>query len=111
MLDVANQVIGFVEGPLNHGAFSLTLSPGQAIVGVASENGIAVTLAGQPFQGSRFAHLGTVSKIAGRYFGVAHGPAGESQVMFIIDSFKHIIMIQRSGSVLTGGFGTVTPPA
>ena len=108
MLDVANQVIGFVEGPLNHGAFSLTLSTGQAIVGVASENGVAFTLAGQPFQASRFATFGTDSKIAGRYFGVAHGPTGESQVMFIIDSFKHIIMVQRTGTVLTGGFGTVS---
>lgn len=110
MLDVAGQVIGFAEGPLSHGAFSLTLTTGQAIVGMASENGIAFTLAGQPFQASRFATFGTDSKIAGRYFGVAHGPTGESQVMFIIDSFKHIIMVQRSGSVLTGGFGTVTPP-
>jgi hypothetical protein len=30
--------------------------------------------------------------------------------MFIIDSSKHIIMIQRTGSVLSGGFGTVTAP-
>jgi hypothetical protein len=110
MLDVAGQVIGFAEGPLNHGAFSLTLTTGQAIVGVANEHGIAFTLAGQPFQASRFSTFGTESRIAGRYFGVAHGPTGESQVMFIIDSSKHIIMIQRTGSVLSGGFGTVTPP-
>jgi hypothetical protein len=110
MLDVAGQVIGFAEGPLSHGSFSLTLTTGQAIVGTANENGIAFTLAGQPFQASLFATFGTDSKIAGRYFGVAHGPTGESQVMFIIDSNKHIIMIQRTGSVLTGGFGTVTPP-
>jgi hypothetical protein len=109
-LDVAGQVIGFAEGPLSHGAFSLTLTNGQAIVGTASENGITFTLAGQPFQASRFATFGTDSAIAGRYFGVAHGPTGESQVMFIIDSNKHIIMIQRTGTLLTGGFGTVTPP-
>ena len=110
MLDVAGQAIGFAEGQLSHGAFSLTLTTGQAIVGTASEQGISFTLAGQPFQASRFATFGTDSKIAGRYFGVAHGPTGESQVMFIIDSFKHIIMVQRTGTVLTGGFGTVTAP-
>jgi len=110
MLDVAGQVIGFAEGPLNHGLFSLQLTTGQAVVGAASENGIAFTLAGQPFQAVRFSTFGTDSAIAGRYFGVAHGPTGESQVMFIIDSNKHIIMVQRTGSLLTGGFGTVTPP-
>jgi hypothetical protein len=111
MLDVAGQVIGFAEGPLYHGLFSLKLTTGQAVVGTASENGIAFTLAGQPFQASRFSTFGTDSAIAGRYFGVAHGPTGESQVMFIIDSNKHIIMIQRTGTLLTGGFGAVTPPA
>jgi hypothetical protein len=110
MLDIAGQVIGFAEGPLVNSYFSLTLTTGQAIVGKATENGITFTLAGQPFQASRFATFGTDSRIAGRYFGVAHGPTGESQVMFIIDSSKHIIMIQRTGSVLTGGFGTVTAP-
>ena len=109
-LDVAGQVIGFAEGPLSHGSFSLTLTTGQAIAGTANENGIAFTLAGQPYQAARFATFGTDSRIAGRYIGVAHGPTGESQVMFIIDSNKHIIMIQRTGSLLTGGFGTVTPP-
>ena len=110
MLDIAGQVIGFAEGPLVNGYFSLTLTTGQAIVGKATENGITFNLAGQPFQASRFATFGTDSKIAGRYFGVAHGPTGESQVMFIIDSSKHIIMVQRTGTVLTGGFGTVTAP-
>src|SRR3954466_16183814 len=110
MLDIAGQVIGFAEGPLSHGSFSLTLTTGQAIAGMANENGIAFTLAGQPYQAPPFATFGTDSKIAGRYFGVAHGPNGESQVMFIIDSNKHIIMIQRTGSFLTGGFGSVTPP-
>jgi hypothetical protein len=110
MLDIAGQVIGFAEGPLANGNFSLTLTTGQAIVGQATENGITFTLAGQPFQATRFATFGTDSRIAGRYFGVAHGPTGESQVMFIIDSSRHIIMIQRAGTVLTGGFGTVTAP-
>ena len=110
MLDIAGQVIGFAEGPLVNGYFSLKLTTGQAIVGKATENGITFTLAGQPFQAGRFSTFGTDSRIAGRYFGVAHGPTGESQVMFIIDSSKHIIMVQRTGSVLTGGFGTVTAP-
>src|ERR1700704_3373284 len=110
MLDIAGQVIGFAEGPLVNGYFSLKLTTGQAIVGKATENGITFTLAGQPFQASRFATFGTDSRIAGRYFGVAHGPTGESQVMFIIDSSKHIIMVQRTGTVLTGGFGNVTAP-
>ena len=110
MLDIAGQVIGFAEGPLVNSYFSLTLTTGQAIVGKATENGITFTLAGQPFQASRFATFGTDSQIAGRYFGVAHGPTGESQVMFIIDSSRHIIMIQRTGAVLTGGFGAVTAP-
>jgi hypothetical protein len=110
MLDIAGQVIGFAEGPLVNGYFSLNLTTGQALVGKATENGITFTLAGQPFQATRFATFGTDSRIAGRYFGVAHGPTGESQVMFIIDSSKHIIMVQRTGTVLTGGFGTVTAP-
>lgn len=109
-LDISGQVIGFAEGPLNHGAFSMMLTTGQAIVGAATENGIAFTLDGQPFQATRFSTFGTDSKIAGRYIGVAHGPTGESQVMFIIDSNKHIIMVQRTGTTLTGGFGTVTAP-
>src|SRR3954468_11746889 len=110
MLDIAGQVIGFAEGPLYRGLFSLKLTTGQAVVGTANENGIAFTLAGQPFQASRFSTFGTDSAIAGRYFGVAHGPNGESQVMFIIDSNQHIILVQRTGSLLTGGFGTVTAP-
>jgi hypothetical protein len=111
MLDVAGQVIGFAEGPLSHGSFSFTLTTGQTIVGMAGEHGIEFTLAGQPFKASRFATFGTDSRIAGRYIGVAQGPTGESHVMFIIDSNNHLIMIQRTGSLLTGGFGTVTPPA
>ncbi|HZE56929.1 MAG TPA: hypothetical protein VE031_03665 [Chthoniobacterales bacterium] len=110
-LDVTGQVIGFAEGPLYNGYFSLMLTTGQGIVGKATADGIIFTLGGQPFQAWRFSTFGTDSKIAGGYFGVAHGPTGESQVMFIIDSNKHIIMIQRTGTLLTGGFGTVTPPA
>jgi len=110
MLDIKGQVIGFAEGPLANGYFSLLLTTGQSLVGKATESGITFTLAGQTFQAWRFSTFGTDSNIAGGYFGVAHGPTGESQVMFIIDSSKHIIMIQRTGSVLTGGFGTVSAP-
>ena len=109
-LDVTGQVIGFAEGPLSNGYFSLMLTTGQGIVGKATADGIIFTLGGQPFQAWRFSTFGTDSKIAGGYFGVAHGPTGESQVMFIIDSNKHIIMVQRTGSLLSGGFGTVTIP-
>jgi len=109
-LDVSGQVIGFAEGALSNGYFSLVLTTGQGIVGKATENGITFVLGGQTFQASRFATFGSDSRIAGCYFGVAHGPTGESQVMFIIDASKHMIMIQRTGSVLTGGFGTVTAP-
>jgi hypothetical protein len=110
VLDITGQALGFAEGALTNGSFTLTLTTGQAIIGTANENGIAFTLGGQPFQASRFPTFGTSSNIAGRYFGVAHGPTGESQVMFIIDANKHIIMVQRTGTVLSGGFGTVTPP-
>lgn len=110
LLDIAGQALGFAEGALSNGSFALTLTTGQAVIGAANENGIAFTLAGQPFQASRFSNLGGDSEIAGGYFGVAHGPTGESKVMFIIDASKHIIMIQRSGTVLTGGFGTITAP-
>lgn len=109
-LDIAGQALGFAEGALTHGSFALTLTTGQAVIGAANENGIAFTLAGQPFQASRFASLGGGSEIAGGYFGVAHGPTGESRVMFVIDASKHIIMIQRTGTVLSGGFGTITAP-
>jgi hypothetical protein len=108
--DFTGQVIGFAEGPLANGYFSLALTTGQSLVGKATENSVTFVLGGQTFQASRFSTFGTDSKIAGCYFGVAHGPTGESQVMFIIDSFKHIIMVQRTGTVLSGGFGTVTPP-
>ena len=108
--DVTGQVIGFAEGALNNGYFSLVLTTGQSIVGKATDNGVTFVLGGQTFQASRFATFGTDSRIAGCYFGVAHGPTGESQVMFIIDASKHIIMVQRTGTVLTGGFGAITAP-
>jgi len=110
LFDVTGQVIGFAEGPLANGYFSLLLTTGQGLVGKATENGITFVMGGQTFQASRFSTFGTDSKIAGCYFGVAHGPTGESQVMFIIDSNKHIIMVQRTGTVLTGGFGSITAP-
>jgi len=110
LFDVTGQVIGFAEGALNNGYFSLVLTTGQSIVGKATDNGITFVLGGQTFQASRFSTFGTDSQIAGCYFGVAHGPTGESQVMFIIDANKHIIMVQRTGTVLTGGFGTITAP-
>jgi hypothetical protein len=110
LFDVTGQVIGFAEGPLANGYFSLLLTTGQGLVGKATESGITFVMGGQTFQASRFSTFGTDSKIAGCYFGVAHGPTGESQVMFIIDSNKHIIMIQRTGTVLTGGFGSITTP-
>jgi hypothetical protein len=110
LFDVTGQVIGFAEGALTNGYFSLVLTTGQGIVGKATESGITFVLGGQTFQASRFSTFGTDSKIAGCYFGVAHGPTGESQVMFIIDASKHIIMVQRTGTVLTGGFGTITAP-
>jgi hypothetical protein len=110
MLDLTGQVIGFAEGALSNGYFSLVLTTGQGIVGKATESGITFMLGGQPYQAWRFSTFGTDSRIAGGYFGVAHGPTGESQVMFIVDSNKHIIMIQRTGSVLSGGFGAITPP-
>jgi hypothetical protein len=110
LFDVNGQVIGFAEGPLANGYFSLLLTTGQGLVGKATENGITFVMGGQTFQASRFSTFGTDSKIAGCYFGVAHGPTGESHVMFIIDSNKHIIMVQRTGTVLTGGFGSLTAP-
>ena len=110
LFDVTGQVIGFAEGPLANGYFSLLLTTGQGLVGKVTENGVTFVMGGQTYQASRFSTFGTDSRIAGCYFGVAHGPTGESQVMFIIDSNKHIIMVQRTGTVLTGGFGSITAP-
>jgi hypothetical protein len=110
LLDIAGQALGFAEGTLTNGSFALTLTTGQTVIGTASESGFNFTLGGQALQASRFATFGTGSAVAGGYFGVAHGPTGESQVMFVIDASGHIIMIQRTGTVLSGGFGTVTAP-
>jgi hypothetical protein len=110
LLDEANQTISFAEGVLTNGAFSLTLTNGQLIAGSANEDGIAVTLGTVAFQASRVSTFGGDSSIGGRYFGVAHGANGESRVMFIIDANHHILMIQRTGTVLTGGYGTINAP-
>ena len=110
VLDVPHQAIDFAEGTLASGAFSLTLTNSQVIAGAAHEEGIAFTLAGQSLQASRVSTFGNDSTIAGRYLGVAHGPTGESRVMFIIDANHHILMIQRTGTVLSGGYGTLTAP-
>jgi hypothetical protein len=110
VLDVAGQTVGFAEGALTNGSFALTLTTGQAIIGTVSENGIAVSLAAQPFQASRVQTFGKNSTIGGRYFGVAVGPSGPSQVMLLIDANMNIVMIQNSGGVRSGGYGTVTAP-
>lgn len=110
VLDVAAQAVGFAEGALNDGAFSFTLSTGESISGTVADNTVSVILSGQPFQASRVPTFGTEQSIAGRYFGVAHGPNGESQVMFLIDVNKNVVMIQHSAAGFNGGYGTVTPP-
>lgn len=110
ILDVAAQAVGFAEGSLTNSAFSFTLSTGQTIAGTVADNSVSATLSGQSFQAPRVPTFGTDESIAGRYFGVAHGPNGESQVMFVIDVNKNIIMIQHSAAGYTGGYGTVTPP-
>lgn len=102
--------MGFAEGSLTNSAFSFTLSTGQTIAGTVADNSVSATLSGQSFQAPRVPTFGTDESIAGRYFGVAHGPNGESQVMFVIDVNKNIIMIQHSAAGYTGGYGTVTPP-
>lgn len=110
VLDASAQTIGFAEGTMTNGSFSLTLTTGQSILGTASEHGINVTLAGQSFQASRAPEFGSEHNAAGRFVGVAHGPTGESQVMFLIDTNSNIIMIQRTGATLSGGIGKVTAP-
>lgn len=111
VLDVAAQAVGFAEGALNHGAFTFTLTTGQTISGTVADNVFSVTLSGQSFDATRVPTFGTQQSVAGRYFGVAHGPNSESQVMFLIDVNNNMIMIQHSGSTFTGGYGTVTPPS
>jgi hypothetical protein len=113
-LDLAGQTVGFVEGKMTNGTFSLALSNGQTITGVAGEHVINGTIADATFQAQRASEFGGDHKFVGRFTGVAHGPTGESPVMFLIDRAGHIAMIQTSGTkpnlVRTGGFGTVTPP-
>ena len=110
VLDVAGQQIGFAEGALTNGAFALTLTNDQAINGVATENVIEGTLAGQSFRAEHVATFGEGSPIGGRYVGAVHGPTGDSTVMFIIDANNNIVMVQVSGSGRSGGYGTVIAP-
>ena len=114
ILDVAGQSIGFAEGSLTNGSFAFTLSNGQSIAGTANENTISGTVGTATYQAFRASEFGTEHTVAGRFTGVAHGPTGESRVMFVIDSSRRITMIQLSGTapniVRTGGFGSVTPP-
>ena len=110
VLDVAGQQIGFAEGDLTNGAFALTLTNSQAISGDATEDVIEGTLAGQSFRAEHVDTFGEGSPIGGRYVGAAHGPTGDSTVMFIIDANNHIVMVQISGTGRSGGFGTVTAP-
>lgn len=110
VLDVPNQVIGFAEGPLTAGAFSFTLSSGGAIAGTINENGVSYTLDGQALQAARMPTFGAEHTVAGQYFGVAHGPNGESRVMFFIDTAGHIVMIQNTAGTYSGGYGKITAP-
>lgn len=111
ILDSAAQVVRFAEGVLKHGAFSFTLTTGEAISGTVGDNSVSATLNGQSLQAPLVPTFGKEQSVAGRYFGVAHGPDGESQVMFLIDVNKNIVMIQHSGSTFSGGYGTVTVPS
>ncbi len=115
ILDVAGQSIGFAEGQMTNGAFAFTLSNGQGITGTANEHTITGTVGSATFQAMRASEFGGEHNAVGRFIGVAVGPGGESRVMFVIDSNKHIAMLQTSGTapnlVRTGGFGTITPPA
>src|SRR5712691_8738317 len=86
VLDVTGQEIGFAEGALTNGAFALTLTNGQAISGNANEDAIAVILGSQAFAAEHVDTFGEGAPIGGRYVGVAHGPTGDSTVMFIIDA-------------------------
>jgi hypothetical protein len=113
-LDLAGQTIGFGEGKMENGNFSLALSNDQNITGVAGEHVINGTIADATFQAQRGSEFGGDHKLLGRFTGVAHGPTGESRVMFLIDRAGYIAMIQTSGTkpnlIRTGGFGSVTPP-
>ena len=110
VLDVTGQQIGFAEGDLTNGVFGLTLTNSQSISGVATENVIEGTLGGQPFRAEHVATFGEGSPIGGRYVGAAHGPTGDSTVMFIIDADNNIVMVQVSTTGRSGGYGMVTAP-
>ena len=110
VLDVTGQQIGFAEGDLTNGAFSFTLTNGQAIGGVATEDVIEGTLAGQSFRAEHASTFGDGSPIGGRYVGAANGPTGDSTVMFIIDANNNIVMVQVSSTGRSGGYGVVTAP-
>lgn len=111
VIDTNAQAVGFAEGPLTHGAFALALTTGESITGSATQDTLTVSINGQQFQAGRVPVFGPEESVAGRYFGVAHSASGaESQVMFLIDTNNDIVMIQRSGTTLSGGYGTVTAP-
>ena len=110
VLDVTGQQIGFAEGDLTNGAFSFTLTNGQAISGIATEDVIEGNLDGQSFRAEHASTFGEGSPIGGRYVGAAHGPTGDSTVMFIIDANNNIVMVQVASTARTGGYGTVTAP-
>jgi hypothetical protein len=110
ILDFTAQQIGFAEGTLTNGAFSFSLTSGQAITGNATEERISVTLGDQTFVAEHVSAFGERSAVGGRYVGVAHGPTGESPLMFLIDGNDHIVMVQNAASGRIGGFGTLTAP-
>ncbi|MFL6594484.1 MAG: hypothetical protein ACJ8HQ_03480, partial [Chthoniobacterales bacterium] len=114
LLDISGQSIGFAEGQLTNGAFTFTLSNGQSISGTATEKTISGTVGNATFQAIRASEFGEEHRAAGRFVGTANGPGGESRVMIVVDSNKHIVLLQTSGTapnlVRTGGFGSVTAP-
>lgn len=114
VLDLTGQTVGFAEGQITNGAFTFTLSNGLTISGNATENTITGAIGSATFFAQRPSEFGVEHTVVGRFTGVANGPTGESRVMFVIDSARHIAMIQNAGTapniVRTGGFGTVTPP-
>lgn len=114
VLDVAGQSVGFAEGEMANNAFAFTLSNGQSITGSIDEHVVSGTVGSATFQAQRADEFGTLRNAAGRFVGVATGPAGESHVLFVIDSDGRITMVQTSGTapnvVRTGGFGTVSAP-
>lgn len=114
ILDLTGQTVGFAEGQMTNGAFSFTLSNGQSISGTATEKTISGTVGGATFQAIRASEFGEEHHAAGRFVGTANGPGGESRVMIVVDSNKHIVLLQTSGTapnlVRTGGFGTLTAP-